>query len=294
MIYPGTEETGRVRVMPGFTDGLRDQQLALERDVALHWQATGFAWERLPALVADCVARKVRAIAAISPRVVAAARAGTATIPIVAQDLETDPVAAGLIESLARPGGNVTGSFFDFPEFSAKWLELIGELVPGIGRIGVLWDPGTGGVQITAVRALAAARGLALVERELPDLTAAEPAFDAFAAARVQAVLMLSSPLIGPNGGVFARAALARRLPTVTMFPEFAEAGGLMAYGPDVVALYRPMGEMVARILKGAKPGELPIERPTRMRLLVNLATARTLGLSVPPALLARADGVIE
>jgi len=294
MLYPGSAANYEIRIATPFNAGLRDQRFEIGRDVSLTLRAAGFDWARMPALAGDCVARQPRLIAAISPAAVLAARAATRTIPIVAQDLETDPVAAGLIESLARPGGNLSGFFFDFPDFGAKWLELIGETLPGLQRIGVLWDPQTGAVQIAAVRTLARARGLELVEQQAPDVAGLAARFQAFADARVPAVLMLSSPLIAQNSKHIAELALALRLPTITMFPEYAKAGGLMAYGPDIFAMYRPMGDMVGKVVRGARPADLPIERPSRMSLVVNLATARQLGITLPPALLGRADEVIE
>jgi putative ABC transport system substrate-binding protein len=131
-------------------------------------------------------------------------------------------------------------------------------------------------------------------EQELPDLAVLEQRFQAFADRGVQAVLILSSPLVAPNSKRFADLALAHRLPTITMFPEYPPAGGLMAYGPDLLAMYRPWGEMIGKVLHGNKPADLPIERPSRMSLVVNLATARKLGVTVPPALLGRAEDVIE
>ncbi len=294
LLYPGAPENYEVRIGVALAAGLRDQRFEVGRDVTITVNAASFDWARMPALAADCVARQPRVIAAISPIAVLAAHAATRSIPIVVQDLETDPVAAGLVESLARPGGNLSGFFFDFPDFGAKWLELVGEALPALKRIGVLWDPKTGTVQIAAVRALAASRGLELIEQQVLDLATLEQRFQAFAEARVQAVLILSSPVVGQNSKRFAELALAHRLPTITMFPEYAHAGGLMAYGPDLFAMYRPMGEMIGKVLRGAQPAALPIERPARMILLVNLATARALGVGLPPSLLGRADEVIE
>jgi putative ABC transport system substrate-binding protein len=277
-----------------FSAGLGDQRLEVGRDVIVVPQAASFELGRLPALAADCVARKVRAIAAVAPAAVEAARAATRTIPIVALDLETDPVAGGVAESLARPGGNVTGIYFDFPEFSAKQLELMAEALPGLKRIGVLWDPSTGTARVGAGRALAAARGFDLVDQQMTDLPGLEARFQVLADAKVQALLIISSPLVPANRKRFADLALAHRLPAITTFPEFAQAGGLMSYGPDALALYRPLGEIVGKILRGANPAELPIDRPSRMSLIINLATARALGVTLPPALLGRADEVIE
>ena len=294
MIYPGTPANYAMRIEAALLAGLRDQRFEVGRDVTVTLRAADFDWARMPALAAECVARQPRVIAAISPTAVLAVHAATRSIPIVVQDLETDPVAAGLVVSLRRPGGNLSGFFFDFPDFGAKWLELVGEALPALQRIGVLWDPQTGTVQIAAVRALAAARGLALVEQQILELATLEQRFQALAEARVQAVLLMSSPVVSQNSKRFADLALAHRLPTITMFPEYAKAGGLMAYGPDIFAMYRPMGDMIGKVLRGAQPADLPIERPARMILVVNLATARALGVGLSPALLGRADEVVE
>jgi putative ABC transport system substrate-binding protein len=292
LLYPGPEAA-----LPERTDlvnlGLADARLEVGRDVVLLAHAATFDQRRMQQAAADCVARDVRVIVAVASAV-AAARSATRTIPIVALDLETDPIAAGLVESLARPGGNVTGIYFDFPDFSAKQLELLGEAVPGLKRVGVLWDPNTNTAQLPAVRALGAARGLELVEQQMTDGSELPARFQAFAEARAQAVLVLSTPLVLINRKQFADLALARRLPAITMFPEFAEAGGLMAYGPKTTVLYRPIGELAGKIVRGAKPADLPVERPARMSLVINLATAKALGMTVPPQLLGRADDVIE
>lgn len=294
VLHPGDGPAARERLGPNFAAGLRDHRLEAGRDVIVTWHGASYDWARLPALVQACVAANARVIVPISPVVVAAARAATRTIPIVAHDMETDPVEAGLVESLARPGGTLTGIYFDFPEFGAKWLALVTEALPGITRIGLLWDPRTGRARTTEARILATARGLTLVEREMDGLDGLEAQFRGLVEDRVQAVLLLSSPLIGSDPRPFADLALKHRLPAITMFPSFADAGGLMAYGPDLIETYRPLGDLVGKVLRGANPATLPVDRPSRMRLVVNLATAKALGVTLPPAVLARADEVIE
>jgi putative ABC transport system substrate-binding protein len=221
-----------------------------------------------------------------------AGRRATKTVPIVAHDYETDPVAAGFVASLARPGGNITGMFLDLPELAGKLLELLTTL-PGLRRIGALWDPSTGKAQVTALEGAAKALG---IEIEILEARAAtlEQAVRTAADHKVAGLLLLGSPVIAAGHRRLAVAAAKYRLPSIGLFPRFARDGGLMAYGPDAVDQFRQEGRMVAKILKGAKPAELPVERPTKILLVINLKTARALGLTLPPSLLLRANEVIE
>jgi putative ABC transport system substrate-binding protein len=243
----------------------------------------------------DLVRPGVRAILAVGP-VALRARTVTAAIPIVALDLETDPVKAGFAESLSHPGGNVTGLFFDFPEFSGKLLELLQEARPGLSRIAALWDPTSGPVQIEAAGAAAAARGLQLQTLKVGDLGKLPEAFAAAEAQHAQGLIILSSPLFSAISGIaqVAEQAALHRLPGITLFPEFAKSGGLMGYGPSLDDLYPRPAVMIAKILRGEKPGDLPLERPSRYRFVVNLKAAKMLGLELSPSLVARADEVIE
>ena len=292
LIYPGPQDALADRVGL-FEMGLREQRLVIGRDVAVSGYAGSGDAGALARAAAGCVARDVRAIAAVASAV-AAAHAATRIIAIVALDLETDPVAVGVVESLAHPGGNVTGVYFDFPDFIAKQLELLNEATPGLRRIAVLWDPATNDIQLRAVRALAKTRGLVLIEQEITEIAALGPRFQAFVEGRAQALLILSSPQVVLHRASLAALALAHRLPAITMFPEFAQAGGLMGYGPTTLVLYGTIGETTGKILRGAKPADLPIDRPARLSLVVNLATAKKLDVTIAPALLGRADEVVE
>jgi putative ABC transport system substrate-binding protein len=218
----------------------------------------------------------------------------TSVLPIVALDLEADPVASGFVQSLARPGGNLTGLFFDFAEFSGKWLEMMGEIIPNLKHAAAVWDPATGPVQIDAAVAVARKRGVALEVIKVDSPSAMAPGFREAADKKVQAVLILSSPIFGTLPRQTADLALAHRLPAITMFPEFAQVGGLIAYGTDQTDLFRQGGEFVGKVLAGAKPADLPVERPARILLAVNLKTAAALGLTIPQVILLRADQVIE
>jgi putative ABC transport system substrate-binding protein len=249
---------------------------------------------RLPALATDLVNNRVDAIVAAAPPAVQAAAGATTSIPVIAIDLESDPVASGFVRSLARPGGNVTGVFLDFPDFSAKCLQLLIESVPMLSGVGVLWDPTTGSLQLKAVQEAAKGFGISAQVFEARRAADIAEAFYALDRSRIQGLLLLSSPLIAGNPQLIADIAIRRNLPTISLFPEIARAGGLLGYGPDIQDLFRQVGAMARKVLQGAKVAELPAERPTRFQLVANLKTAKALGLTVPDSLLARADEVIE
>jgi putative tryptophan/tyrosine transport system substrate-binding protein len=236
---------------------------------------------------------KVDVIHAIARVAIEAARKATATIPIVAHDYETDPIAAGFVATLARPGGNITGMFLDIPEISGKLLELLKTTLPGLRRIAVLWDPLTGKEQARAVERAAKALG---VEINILEARAGSLAQTIRTAAdhKTHALLLLGSPVTSSEFPKIAEATTAARLPTIAIFPAFARLGGLMAYGPDASDQYRQEGRMIAKILKGTKPADLPVERPTKFYFLINLKTARSLGLTIPPSLMLRADELIQ
>ena len=249
---------------------------------------------RLPRLAAELIEEKVDVVVAVSTAAVRAVQAASTTIPIVAHDLETDPVASGFIANYAQPGGRITGVFFDFPDFRAKWLELLREVIPGLASIALLWDPASGVAQLEALQA--AGDQLRLKARTLK-VSAVGELEEAFATASrdgVDALLVLSSPLFGARPSVLAGLALRHKLPTVTLFPDFARAGGLIAYGPNLLDTYRPLGPLVGKILHGAKPADLPVERPSKFELVVNVKTAKEIGVTIPTSILLRADEVIE
>jgi putative tryptophan/tyrosine transport system substrate-binding protein len=252
--------------------------------------------DELHKLAKGLVRPGVKVILAIGPGAVKAAQAATTTIPIVAVDLETDPVREGLAQSLAHPGGNLTGLFFDFPEFSGKLLELLNEARPGLTRVAALWDPGSGSVQIEAAQAAASTRGMTLQILEVDDLSKLGDALVAAQAEQAQGLLILSSPLFSAISGIkpVAEQTTSHGLAGITLFPEFAQNGGLMGYGPSLDDLYHQASELIAKVLHGEKAGDLPLERPSRFRLIVNLKAAKQLGLQLPSSLVARADEVIE
>jgi len=243
---------------------------------------------------ADELARlKVDAILAVSAPSTRAAYAATRTIPIVALDFTNDPVAAGYAESYGHPGRNLTGVFLDAPEFSGKWLQLMKVIVPGLSHVVVLWDPAPGAAHLQALKT--AGRSL-LVKLQVLQVRKPDDIDRAFSALRgtPQALIILPSPMIYQQSERLAKLALQHRLPGTSYSPSFAEAGGLLSYGPDAPSSYERCAVLLAKILAGARPGDLPVERPTKYQLIVNLKTAKTLGLTVPDSVLVRADEVIQ
>jgi putative ABC transport system substrate-binding protein len=279
--------------MEAYMAGLRGAGFA-EDQIELVLRAAEGDPKRIPPLVAEIVSRQVDIILAIGSGMVQAFRPATQTIPIIALDLESDPVASGFVASLARPGGNITGLFFDFPDFSRKWLEILREALPKLSRLAVLSDPGNPGSARKAIEQAAAALSIQATIIEVRTPSDFEGAFAAASQQNADAVVMLSSPLIGANSEPLAKLAIQHRLPTVTLFPDFARAGGLLAYGVNLLDMYRQAGIITAKVLKSRKPAELPIERPAKFELVLNLRTAKTLGLELPTSILLRADDVIE
>jgi putative tryptophan/tyrosine transport system substrate-binding protein len=250
--------------------------------------------ELLSQAAADLVRLNVNAIFAAAPAALAAVSNATTSIPVVGVDLESDPVAKGYVKSLARPGGNVTGMFLDVPELSGKQVGLLKEIVPQLSRLAIFGVPGLNAPQFAATET--AARAFA-VDAEITEVrvpTDFEGAMEAVRARHVDAGILLSSPLVFTSSKQIAQLALAKRLPFISLFGEFPKNGGLLAYGPNLGEMFRRCGVYVGKILQGAKPGELPIQRPEKFDLVINLKTAEALGVSVPPVLLATADEVIE
>jgi putative ABC transport system substrate-binding protein len=218
----------------------------------------------------------------------------TRTIPIISYNLETDPLAEGYAKSLASPGGNVTGIFFDFPNFAAKLIELLVEVTGKLSRVAVFWEPSTGPVQVESAKAAAQALKL---EFEVLETKVASDYGPAYADARqrgADGAVLLSSPLVVPNAGRLVELALEHRLPTITTFPEYARVGGLLAYGPNLLTMYRQAGIIAAKAMRGVDVANLPIERPTKFELVVNQRAAVALGLSIQATLVLRADEVID
>lgn len=249
--------------------------------------------ERFREAAADLVRQNVDVIYAMSAPAVRAVHAETKSIPIVGSDYTNDPVAVGYAKSYSRPGGNVTGVFVDAPEFSAKWLELMREIVPNLNRAVALWDPTPGDTHVRALESVGRTFGMQVqvVQTRRPqDIDSAGAAFTN----QPQALVVLPSPMFYAEPVRLAKLTLAQRLPATAMGPSFAEAGGLLTYGPSDIWTSERIGLMMAKILRGAKVGDLPIERPIKFDLVVNLKTAKLLGLTIPQAVIERADRVIR
>ena len=242
--------------------------------------------DSLPQAAADLV-RKV--IFAAAPEALAATNSITTSIPVVGLDLENDPVAKGYVKSLARPGGNVTGVFLDIPELCGKQIGLLKEFVPGLSRIAIFGIPGLNAPQFKARIFNIAAESMEV--RVADDI---EGAMEAARAQHVEAGILLSSPLVFVFSKQIGELALAKGLPLISLFEAFPKNGGLLAYGPNLGEMFKRCGSYVGRILQGAKPSDLPIQRPEKFDLVINLKTAAALGVNVPPVLLATADEVIE
>ena len=227
---------------------------------------------------------------------IAAVKQQTRTIPIV-MAISTDPVGTGFVASLARPGGNITGHSSMSPELSGKRLELLRAVVPGLSRVAILWNPDIRGAVLDYKETEGAARSLHLQLQsvEVSRADDLDRAFSAVTTARAEALVVPApNPLAYANPGQIVRFAQRNRLPSMYGIKDFADSGGLMAYGPNAVDLYRRAATYVDKILKGAKPGDLPVEQPTKFELVINLKTAKVLGLTIPQSLLQRADHVIQ
>jgi putative tryptophan/tyrosine transport system substrate-binding protein len=253
-------------------------------------------FERLPELARELVGLKMDVILATSDVVIAAIKRETQTIPIV-MVFSTDPMGTGFVASLARPGGNVTGLSNISSELSRKRLELLREAVPGLSRVAALWNPDVRGALLDYKETEGAARLLRL-ELQSVEVSRAEDldrAFSAVTQQRAQALVLPGANPVGfINRGKISTFAQRNRLPSMYPTREYVEAGGLMSYGPSLPDLFRRAATYVDKILKGAKPADLPVEQPTKFELVINLKTAKALGLTIPPSLLQRADQVIE
>jgi len=290
VVYPGPQAGATPRVQ-ALLDGLR---AAGYSQVEIVLRVADGDPSRIIPLVTQVNGSEVDVFFAIGPAVVRAARSATQTLPIVAIDLESDPVDAGWAASLGRPGGNITGVFMAYPDFAAKWLGLLKDTVPQLSRVAVLWDPSTGLFQKNTIEAAARASKLALETVEVRTPSDLDGAFNSAKRGGADSLVMLSSPLIASNVRKEAELAILHNLPVITLFPDFPRAGGLIAYGPNLLGAFRDAGGMVAKVLQGRKPADLPIQRPSKFELVINLKTAKTLGLKISDNLVTLVDEVIE
>jgi len=275
-----------------FRRGLRELGWVEGQNVTIEYRWAEGNPDRFPALVAEFVQLKVDVIVLSGPPALHAARRATSTIPVVFVVL-ADPIAAGLVTSLARPGGNLTGLASQFEELITKQLQLLKEAVPTVSRVALLHHRESWPAVVSAAET--AARSLTLVARTLEvEGVEFENAFRTARREPVGAIHVLPSPIFYAHRGRLIELAARYRLPAVYELKPFVEDGGLISYGPNINEMFRRQASYVDRILKGAKAGDLPIERPTTFELVINLKTAKTLGLTIPHSLLLRADQVIE
>jgi putative ABC transport system substrate-binding protein len=290
----GSIQTAPAENTEALSQGLREAGYVDGQNVILETRYHQGSLERIDEFARELVALKCNVIVAAAPYAIRAVLKETNTIPTVGLDLESDPVANGWVKSLARPGGNFTGLFLDVPELGGKQIELLRNVVPTITSLAVLWDATIASLQFRATET--AARSLGLNLRSFP-IRNAEEIKDAVERAThdgVHGMIVLTSPLIFSQRSQIADLALKARLPTISLFNNYPKVGGLMAYGPNLPSMFKRAAIYVDRILSGANPGELPIERPTKFELVINLKTAKALGLQVPGQLQQLADEVIE
>jgi len=290
----GFLSTGGGDSLPQFRAAMRELGYVEGSTIVVEPRTSSGNPDALPALAAELVRLNVDVVYVTGPPAVRAARDATRTIPIVALDLETDPVQSGLVSSLAQPGGNITGLFLDAPALAGKWLELLEAAAPGRRRIGLLWDATTGTRQLDAAKAAAQRldRDLRIIEfRKADEL---EGAILEASRAGATGIIMLSSPTVSGYSKRLAELTIRHRLPAISPFRAFADGGGFISYGPNLLAFRRFAATYVDRILKGAKPGELPIQQPTTFELVINVRAAKALNITVPQSLLLRADAVIQ
>jgi putative tryptophan/tyrosine transport system substrate-binding protein len=280
--------------LAAFRQGLSETGYVEGQNVAIEYRWAEGRYDQLPALAADLVSRKVDVVATGNPPSALALKTATSTIPIVF--ISGDAVADGLVASLARPGGNLTGLSIFTAELMPKRLEVISELVPRAGVIALLVNPNNAGAEriVRDVREAAGAKGVQLHILKAGTESEIDAAFAALVELHAGALLIGTDPFFGSRREQLVGLAAHHAVPAIYPWPDFAKAGGLVSYGPSSTATWRAVGIYVGRILKGEKPADLPVQQPTRFELVVNLNTAQALGLTVSPSILARADEVIE
>jgi len=280
----------------GFRQGLRDLGYVEGKNIVVEYRYTEAKRDRNPRLVAELMQLKVDVLVVSGPGGIRAAKQATKTIPIV-MVVQEDPIAAGYIDSLARPGGNITGVTRFTRELSGKRLELLTKVIPNISRVAVLWDPKSQTSMPTVFKdyqAAARALKIQLQSLEVRGVNDFEGAFRTAAKGRAQALIVIRNPLHSRHQMQIAELAIKNRLPSMNETHDFVEAGGLVSYSADEDERFRRAAYYVDRILKGAKPADLPVEQPTNFELLINLKTAKQIGVTIPQRVLARADRVIK
>jgi putative tryptophan/tyrosine transport system substrate-binding protein len=279
-----------------FVQGLRELGYVEGRNVTIAMRFADGRPERLPALVDELLGLKIDVLVVGSTIGARAAMRATSTIPIVFAGA-SDPVAGGVVTSLARPQGNITGLSLAYGDgFAGKWLELLKEAVPGVAHVAAVWSPSNAAAErfVMELRMAARSSKARLDAHQAANLQELDAALAAIGAGPARGLIATPSPLLAAHRDRLVAFAATRGLPAIYFSEEFADAGGLMSYGPSIADSYRRAAGHVDRILKGARPGDLPVEQPTRFELVVNLNTARALGLRLPQSLLLRADRIVE
>jgi len=286
-------------LQPGLLEAFREELQRLGytegRNIAIEVRNAAGRSDRLPALVAELLRLNVGAIVAVNTPAAQAAKKATSTVPIVIMRV-ADPVAQGLVASLARPGGNVTGLSFMPDELGAKGIEVLHQILPGVTRVGALYKADNPGalLVVTETERRSLQLGLHFLRLPVRDPGDFPEALQAATRARTEALFVMDDGAMTKHRKQLAELAVRHKLAVVSIYKDFAEAGGFIAYGPSLSAIYRRGAVYVDRILKGAKPADLPVEQPTKFEFAINLRTARALGLTIPPSILLRADHIIE
>jgi putative ABC transport system substrate-binding protein len=291
VLWPGDAPPVSPR-MESFRQGLGALGFVEGQNIAIELRYSQRGPQHLPELAAELISLKVDVILApgdLAPKI---AQQATKTIPIVAGG--DDILGAGLVASLSRPGGNITGLTILSPELSAKRLEILRDIIPGLSRVTALLDPTSGASQMTMTTSAALSLNLKLQVLEVRHREDIAGAIRAARDSQAEALNVFSSPFLASLHREIIAFAAEYRVPAIYQWKEHVEAGGLVSYGPNLAAIWRQFGIIVAKLLKGVKPADLPVEQPTKFELVVNLRTAKSLGLSIPPSVLLRADEVIE
>ena len=291
VLWPGAEPPAPPR-MESFRQALRQLGYVEGQNIAIELRYARRGLSNLPELAAELIrlnANVLLTFGDLSPKITQQA---TKTIPIVA--ISDDILGAGLIASLSRPEGNVTGLTLMSPELSAKRLEVLQEIIPGMSRVAALWDPTTGISQVALTERAAKTLNLSLQVLEVRRRDDVVEAFRAARSGQADAVNVFSSPFLASLFREIIILSAEYRLPAIYQWKEHVDAGGLVSFGPSLAAMFRQAATIVAKILKGTKPADLPVEQPTKFELAVNVRTAKGLGLAIPPSILVRADDVVE
>jgi len=277
-----------------FVQGLREAGYMEGSNIVFEHRSVHGRSELFPELAIELANLKVDVIFARGTLALTAAKNATRTIPIVGIDLESDPVETGLVASIARPGRNITGLFLDLSVLSGKQLQILNEIIPSLSRVAVLGDPDVNASQLRALNEAARSLGVRTQVAEVKSSTDLDGAFEAAKTWRAEALIVLSNPLTLALRAPIGNLAANGRLPTIYLYRAHVDAGGLISYGPDLPDMFRRCGVYVGRILGGAKPADLPIERPARFEEVINLKTAKALGITIPQTVMLRANEVVE